>query len=315
MSPFNNFYIMNYMIKQAQSKITWIDIINPKQNDIDYLAKNFKFHPLILSEIIPPSTRSKVEIYDNYLFIVYQLPVYDALRRTSQATEIDFLITKDCLITSRYHSIEPIDKLFATIERNLANREQFLQKSTGHLLYEILERGLSFSLRQLTHINEKIQKIEESMFQEKEKEMIKEISIVKRDILDQRSITRPQKAILESLLAKGARFFGKDIEIYFNDLVGDYEKIWDALDNLKETAESLEATNNALFESKTNNIMKLLAVTTFIILPLSLIANVFGLSMQHIPLADNPLGFWMVLAIMLVVSFTFFILAKIKKWL
>jgi len=315
LSPVNNFYIMDYMIKQAQSKITWIDIVNPKQNDIDYLAKNFKFHPLILSEIIPPSTRSRVEIYDNYLFVVYQLPVYDALRRTSQATEIDFLITKDYLITSRYHSIEPIDKLFATIERNLTNREQFLQRSTGHLLYEILERGLSFSLRQLAHINEKIQKIEESMFQKKEKEMIKEISIVKRDVLDQRSITRPQKAILESLLAKGARFFGKDIEIYFNDLLGDYEKIWDALDNLKETAESLEATNNALFESKTNNIMKLLAVTTFIILPLSLIANVFGLSMRNIPLADNPLGFWMVLAIMLLVSFTFFIMAKIKKWL
>lgn len=302
-------------MQQIQSKITWIDIVNPKQSDIDYLAKHFKFHPLILSELIPASSRSKVEIYDGYLFIVYYLPVYNAECQTSQPTEIDFLITKDTVITVRYARIEPIDQLFARMQKDLSSQKQFMAKTTGHLLYEILEGGLNFSLRQLTHITEKILKAEELIFKGKEKEMIKEISVIKRDILDQRQITRPQKSILESLLSKGTKFFGKDIEIYFNDLLGDYEKIWDALDNLKETAEALEETNNTLFESKTNNTVKVLTVTTFIVLPLTLITSIFGLHLDYMPFANHPLGFWIILVIMLGISFIFFLIAKFKKWL
>lgn len=302
-------------MKQIQSKITWIDIVNPKQSDIDYLAKHFKFHPLILGELIPASSRSKVEIYDGYLFIVYYLPVYNVECQTSQPTEIDFLITKDAVITVRYSPIEPIDQLFARMQKDLSSQKQFMAKTTGHLLYEILEGGLNFSLRQLTHITEKIQKAEELIFKGKEKEMIKEISVIKRDILDQRQITRPQKSILESLLSKGTKFFGKDIEVYFNDLLGDYEKIWDALDNLKETAEALEETNNTLFESKMNEIMKLLTIMAFITFPLSLFSNIFSMNTRYTPLVELINGFWIIIVIMLLISFGFFIWFKIKKWL
>jgi magnesium transporter len=303
------------MMKQIQSKINWIDVVNPKQADIDYLASHFKFHPLILSELIPVSSRSKVEIYDGYLFIVHYLPVYNTECQTSQPTEIDFLVTKNTVITVRYSRIEPIDQLFAKMEKDLSSQEQFMNRTTGHLLYEILEGGLNFSLRQLTHITEKIQKAEELIFKGKEKEMIKEISIIKRDILDQRQITRPQKSILESLLVKGVKFFGKDIEIYFNDLLGDYEKIWDALDNLKETAEALEATNNTLFESKMNEIMKLLTIMAFITFPLSLFSNIFSMNTRYTPLVELINGFWIIIVIMLLISFGFFIWFKIKKWL
>ena len=302
-------------MKQIQSKINWIDVVNPKQADIDYLASHFKFHPLILSELIPVSSRSKVEIYDGYLFIVHYLPVYNTECQTSQPTEIDFLVTKNTVITVRYSRIEPIDQLFAKMEKDLSSQEQFMSRTTGHLLYEILEGGLNFSLRQLTHITEKIQKAEELIFKGKEKEMIKEISIIKRDILDQRQITRPQKSILESLLVKGVKFFGKDIEIYFNDLLGDYEKIWDALDNLKETAEALEATNNTLFESKMNEIMKLLTIMAFITFPLSLFSNIFSMNTRYTPLVELINGFWIIIVIMLLISFGFFIWFKIKKWL
>lgn len=302
-------------MKQVQSKITWIDIINPSQNDIDYLGANYKFHPLIMSELMKPSSRSKVETYNNYIYIVYHTPIYDPVTRVSKATEIDFLITKDTIITSRYSEIEPINIFFNRLEKDIISHEKYLDKTTGHLLYEILENCQEFSLRQLSHINEKISFIEESIFKGHEKQMIQEISFVKRDILDQRLITRPQKTILESLLAKGSKFFGKEIEIYFNDLLGDHEKVWDTLDNLKETVEALESTNNTLFESKTNEIMKILTIIAFITMPLSLLSNIFGMNTANTPIISHPFSFWIITGIMLLISIACLIFFKIKKWL
>lgn len=302
-------------MKQVQSKITWIDVINPSQSDIDYLGANYKFHPLILAELMKPSSRSKVEAYNNYIYIVYYLPVYDPYTRVSKSTEVDFLITKDAVITARYGEIEPINNFFNKLEKDITSHEKYLDKTAGHLLYEILENCQEFSLRQLTHINEKVCHIEESIFKGHEKQMIKEISFVKRDVLDQRLITRPQKTILDSLLIKGSKFFGKDMEIYLNDLIGDHEKVWDTLDNLKETIEALESTNNTLFESKMNEIMKLLTIMAFITFPLSLISGVFGMNTISTPIINNPYGFWIILSLMLIISFGFFIFFKFKKWL
>lgn len=302
-------------MKQVQSKITWIDIVNPNQSDIDYLGANYKFHPLILSELMKPSPRSKVETYNNYIYVVYYIPIYDPCARVSKSTEVDFLITKDAVITARYGDIEPINNFFNRLEKDITSHEKYLDKTTGHLLYEILENCQEFSLRQLAHISEKIGYIEESMFKGHEKEMIREISLVKRDILDQRLITRPQKTILESLIIKASKFFGKDIEVYFNDLLGDYGKVWDTLDNLKETIEALESTNNTLFESKLNGIMKVLTIIAFVTMPLSLLSNIFGMNIINTPLANHPFGFWIIIGIMALISVGFFIFFKIKKWL
>lgn len=303
------------MIKQLQSKIIWIDIINPTQSDIDYLGANFKFHPLILAELLKPTTRTRVEIYDHYLFSTYHLPVYSQDCRTSIANEIDFLITKNALITVRYKNVEPIDELFRKLENNPSLRERILDKNSGFLLYEILQNSLSFSLRQLNHINEKIENVEERIFKGEEKNMIKEISIIKRDVLDQRQISRPQKLVLESLLMKGIKFFGKDMEVYLNDLLGDYGKIWDTLDNLKETIEALESTNNTLFESKTNEVMKLLTIMAFVTFPLSLFSGIFSMNTQYTPIVHHQFGFWIIVVIMLIISLGFIIFFKIKKWL
>lgn len=303
------------MIKEISEKTKWIDIFCPSLTDLDFLKINFNFHPLIIEELKKPSTRSKVEIYNHYLFIVYYLPEYEYQTRTSCAKEIDFLLTKECLITVRYEKIEPIDKLLKDLERDAEFRERILNKNPGYLLYEILEKGLEFSLRQLVHINEKIKMVEEGIFKGENKKMIQEISFIKRDILDQRLIAKPQKTILESLLLKGPTFLGKEMKIYFNDLLGDYEKIWNALENLKETIESLEDTNNTFFESRLNEIMKVLTIMAFITFPLTLLSSIFSMNVSKTPLADHPYGFWIIIFLMCLLSGLFLLYFKIKKWL
>ncbi len=169
-------------------------------------------------------------------------------------------------------------------------------------------------MRQLVHINEKIKKIEDALFKGEHKTLIKEIAIVKRDILDQRLIARPQHSTLESLKERGVKFFGKDLEIYFNDLLGDYEKLWMNLDNLKETIESLENTNNTFFDSRTNEIMKTLTILAFITFPLTLLSNVFSMNTLHTPLVGSPYGFWYIVGLMTFFALLFLIIFKIKKW-
>ena len=300
------------MIKELHSKINWIDVVNPTEEELSDLQKKFHLHPLIVSELKNPSTRTKIEVYDGLMFIVYYLSNYNEKTQISEAIEIDFLLTKDALVSVRYQNFKLIDCLFEKIQNDPST---LLNKTPAHLLHYILEEGLTFSLRQLAHINEKIKKIEDAIFKSDPKSLIEQIAIVKRDILDQRLIARPQHSILESLKERGIQFFGKDSEIYFNDLLGDYEKLWMNLDNLKETIESLENTNNTFFESRTNEIMKILTILAFITFPLTLISGIFSMNTAYMPFVNSPYGFWYVVGLMVLLALLFLAVFKIKKWL
>jgi len=301
------------MKKEINSQINWIDLVNPTDEDLNHLKQKYDLHEILISELKEPSTRTKIEIYDRLMFIVYYLPNYNEEEQNSKAIEIDFLLTKDSIITVRYQNYIMIDQIFDSLKNDLSN--YYLNQTPAHLLYYILEEGLTFSLRQLAHIHDKIQKIEDELFEkENHKELIKKIAIIKRDVLNQRLIARPQHPILESLKQKGVQFFGKDLEIYFNDLLGDYEKVWINLDNLKETIESLENTNNTFFESKTNEIVKILTIITFIMFPFSVIPNMFGMNIDFIPFSTSLYGFWYVIALITFITLIFLTIIKIKKW-
>ena len=301
------------MKKEINSQINWIDLVNPTDEDLNHLKQKYDLHEILISELKEPSTRTKIEIYDRLMFIVYYLPNYNEEEQNSKAIEIDFLLTKDSIITVRYQNYIMIDQIFDSLKNDLSN--YYLNQTPAHLLYYILEEGLTFSLRQLVHIHDKIQKIEDELFEkENHKELIKKIAIIKRDVLNQRLIARPQHSILESLKQKGVQFFGKDLEIYFNDLLGDYEKVWINLDNLKETIESLENTNNTFFESKTNEIVKILTIITFIMFPFSVIPNMFGMNIDFIPFSTSLYGFWYVIALITFITLIFLTIIKIKKW-
>ncbi len=301
------------MKKEINSQINWIDLVNPTDEDLNHLKQKYDLHEILISELKEPSTRTKIEIYDRLMFIVYYLPNYNEEEQNPKAIEIDFLLTKDSIITVRYQNYIMIDQIFDSLKNDLSN--YYLNQTPAHLLYYILEEGLTFSLRQLVHIHDKIQKIEDELFEkENHKELIKKIAIIKRDVLNQRLIARPQHPILESLKQKGVQFFGKDLEIYFNDLLGDYEKVWINLDNLKETIESLENTNNTFFESKTNEIVKILTIITFIMFPFSVIPNMFGMNIDFIPFSTSLYGFWYVIALITFITLIFLTIIKIKKW-
>ncbi len=276
------------MIKTIKSDgITWIDIEQPSSRDLQFLKDNFSFHPLVLEELVPPAQRTKVENYGEYLFMIVHVPFLNRKERKVESLELDFLITKTHLITSRYHSILPLKALFDQCMLYEEARREFMGTGTSMLFYEIMERVLASIFPKLEFFESGIDEIEEEIFKGKEREMVFEVSILKRAVIDFRRVMEPQKLFLDSLMKEGVSFFEKKFEPYLFDLAGSYSKIWDHLENQKETLEALENTNIALASTKTNEVIRILTIIFTITLPISLLANIYGMN-TSLPLTDGP---------------------------
>ncbi|OGI28063.1 MAG: hypothetical protein A2359_05150 [Candidatus Moranbacteria bacterium RIFOXYB1_FULL_43_19] len=302
------------MREVSTSKVTWIDFTEPSADEALWLKKNINLHPLALEEFSMPSARPKASLYGNCLYLTLHIPLFDKLNRRTYPSELDVVVTKDHLITGHDQDIFQLREFFTKLKRNKKMQEKYMSQSPGYLLYYIIETLLESCFPKIDHINKNLDNIEEQIFQGNEKEMVHEISYVKRDILNFRRTLKPQKSVLESLARDKYPFLEPELQTYYQDLIGTNIRVWSALENAKETVEALEGTNDALLSNKLNTTMKVLTVFSGVMLPMMVISNTLAMS-ASIPFGHNPYAYWIWMGIMLLISAFTIVIFKIKKWI
>ncbi len=292
-------------------KIRWIDIAKPDKKEIAYLRKEFGFHSLILGELVKPSARAKVEAYKGYLFLVYHLPVFNLRKKRSERAEIDFLITKDTVVTAYYRKSEVVDSFRQKIEEDAAFRRKALSH-TGRFTYYLLDFIIADSIRQLAHIERKIENIAANLFTDKERELLEHISYIKRDILEYHIIAKPQDALLDSLKTVGEKFWGVSMAVYFENLIGGHLQLVQALSNNRDSIESFEQTNVQILNTNISSVMQKFAVLAFLTFPSMLVVALFDIAR---PIFGNPADALIIVGIVSAVVLCMIIYFHDKKWL
>jgi len=300
------------------NKLTWIDIEDPKEKDIEFLRRTIKLHPSTIHQFLPPLKRSKVESFDDYLFIVFHFPVFNRITRCTTAQELDIILTKDTLVTSHQGKLPTLNDFFISCLLHQPLRIRFFKKTVSHLLFHLLDKLIDSRLAMLDHVAENTDKIEERVFEGKEKEIVGEICIVKRDIINFRKAIKPQEAVLELLAAELSDFFPKEkeVEFYLQEHINSQKEVNRILENHDAMIYTLDSTTQSLLSYKTSSIIRILTIISFITFPLGVIAGIFGMNVFHnLPFANNPLTFWIIILSMIIVVVTMVIYFKKKKWL
>ena len=179
-------------------------------------------------------------------------------------------------------------------------REDLLSKGSGYLLYRIVDDSFDYCFPMLRKIGNKLERLEEDIFEGKAEEVVRDLSNSKQEIINFRKVIRPQRAVLRDLERTKARYLAEDLEIYFDDIVDASERIWDMLENYKEVVEALEDTNESVLSHRVNEVLRVLTAFSVVILPLTLFASVFGMNVDF-PFDNGVEAFWAILGGMIVV--------------
>src|SRR3954447_3182099 len=232
--------------------LRWINIERPRPVDRAWLEEHFDFHPLDYEDVFSRNQRPKIDEYDEYLFIVLHFARFDKHVGRLNAAELDIFVGPDFLITLPN---EPIDAVEYVCERCRANqemREQYLSKGPGYLLYKIVDDAVDASFPMLRKMGNKLERIEQDIFEGRSAEVVRDISNVKQEIINFRKIVRPMRAVLRDLERTKQRYLTEELDIYFDDITDAAERIWDLLENYKEVVEGLGDSNESVLSHQLN---------------------------------------------------------------
>jgi magnesium transporter len=294
--------------------LRWINIERPRQIDRAWLEEHFDFHPLDYEDIFSRNQRPKVDEYDGYLFVVLHFPAFDKRVNRLNAAEVDIFVGPDFLITMPNEALQPLEYLFERVRANEEVREELFNKGAGYLLYRVVDACVDASFPMLRKIGLKLERLEESIFEEElNRELVRDLSNAKQEVINFRKIVRPQRAALKDL-ERTKRYVTGELDIYFDDINDASERVWDMLENFKEVVEGLEATNESVLSHRLNDVLRVLTAFSVILLPLTLIASVWGMNVG-VPGKDTVHAFWAVIGFMLGVLIAMVLWFRRRGWL
>jgi magnesium transporter len=294
--------------------IRWVHIESPRTADRDWLEEHFDFHPLDYEDVFSRNQRPKLDQYDDYVFIVLHFPLFDKDTGRILTAELDLFLGPDYLITMPNIPLPPLSAMFDRYREKADLREEVFSKGSGYLLYKIVDTGVDASFPMLRKTGLKLERLEDDIFEGRSSEIVRDISDTKQEIINFRKITRPQRAVLRDLERTKQRYLQEELEIYFDDISDAAERIWDTLENYKEVIEGLESTNESVLSHRLNDSFRILTAASVILLPLTLIASIFGMNTPF-PGQNEPITFFLVLGLMAVMLVALVILFRRRGWL
>ncbi len=296
--------------------LTWVNIKSPTERDTDYLAEKYDFHPLALDDCLSRKQLPKLDVYPGYLFFVFHFPIYDKETRISNKRQWSAFVGENLLVTLHTGELKTLVALFKDCQANEDARDEYLSNGSGFLLYSILDRAIDSYFPVLDKLMELAEDVEDSVFDEYT-EATKELSIIRRDIITQRAVMFPTRAIFIEMENKLKRFTKVDVTAYYNDLMDHINKICETLDEVQDIIEVYKDADYTLATYRLNRVTRLLTIFSTIILPFLLVSSLFGMNVV-LPGgidAGDPVTFVILLVIMLVIAGTMLFFFRRRRWI
>jgi magnesium transporter len=256
--------------------LVWTDIVNPTRKEMDYLASNFPFHPLDLDDCLSRKQRPKIDEYAEYLFLIFQFSVYNPETRVSNPNQVAVFVGEKFLVTVHDGTLKTLVKYFRECQIDEQVRQENFSHGSGFLTYRILDRAVDAYFPILDKILRLAEDQEDRVFDENV-EASHELAILRRDLITQRRIMFPSRAVFAELEGKLKRFTRIDISAYYGDLMDHVNKICDTLDEAREIIEVYKDTDYILGTDRVNRVMRVLAMLFAIVLPFIVVLSVYAM--------------------------------------
>ncbi|MFA6524952.1 MAG: magnesium transporter CorA family protein [Patescibacteria group bacterium] len=272
--------------------LEWTNIIQPTEEDTNHLKTKYGFHYFDLRDCLSVTESPKLDIYEKYLFIVFHFPDYNRKEKRMIYRRLNVFIGDGFLVTLYKGEFDAVEGMMNYVQENNDPRDQFMGKGSGYLLYNLINPIFKKAFPMVDKIGENLRGIEEDIYSDKTIDVVKELAMERRNILNFRRIIEPQRFLIDTMVHLKRGFLGTDSDIYFDDIHDHIERIWMLLENYREIVRGLSDTNDALISHKMNETMKMLTLISVCLLPLTLIASIYGMNVTSLPYAESPVAIW-----------------------
>lgn len=293
--------------------LVWVDIEAPTAEDDKILSEIFRFHRLTIEDARETRNHPKVEQFPEYLFFIVHGVKNETNSHNFVTKELDGYLGKNYLVTYHHEQFRSTE----AVKRQIRRHPKAFERGIDYVLHQILDQLIDLYIPVVEDFDEAINELEERIFRLKRGSnvILEEIMDLKRSVARLIRISSKQSNVLYRLSHGEFQQIEESHLPFYRDVYDHLLRVSLLAENYRDLVNGLLDIHFSVVANKTNDIIKFLTIFSAVILPLSLIAGIYGMNFENMPELRTPHGYFITLATMAVVALGLLFYFWRKGWI
>ncbi|MBP9665288.1 MAG: magnesium/cobalt transporter CorA, partial [Pyrinomonadaceae bacterium] len=301
-----------------ETNVVWVDLQGETAEQLeeakDVLLNVFGFHYLTVEDCIEVRHQPKVEAFEKFIYlIVHGIKPGETGPSNFVTKELDAYLGANYVVTfhvQRFRSLK-------TIKQHIRASTYICHRGAAYLLHSILDELIDLYTPIIEDFDQAIDALEDRVFDMRRTNnaVLTDIMDVRRAVARLRRISARQLEVLHRISRGEFPQIPVNVLPFYRDVHDHLVRISDLAEGYRDLVASLFDMHFSVIATRTNDVMKTLAVVSAIILPLSLIAGIYGMNFEFMPELKQPGGYFAVLGLMAVITVLLLVYFWFKGWI
>ncbi|MGX5818189.1 magnesium/cobalt transporter CorA [Chitinophaga lutea] len=292
--------------------IKWINVDGVRRDDVEKISGYFGVHALLMEDIMSEGQRAKMDEIGDNLFCLLPMIYFMPESSSIDIEQVSLVLGKNVVISFQD---DPSRDVFNPIREKLRNNGTKLRmKGADYLLYALLDTIVDNYFVVMDQLGERIEILEEIIPRQPNNRTLARINFVRKETLLFKRAIAPVRELLNGLLKSENDLLREDTEKYFKDVYDHIVQANDLAESYRDLVMNLQELYHAQMNQKLNEVMKVLAVVTTLLAPMTVITGIYGMNFDVMPELRNPHGYFIVLGVMLTLFCTMIYIFRKRDW-
>ncbi len=293
-------------------KVNWINIDGICKADIEAISHHFKIHPLLVEDILSIGQRPKMDDIEGILFCQLNMLYFNDKNCTAEQEQISIVLGKNFVITFQEDAERDV---FTSIRYKLQiPNSKLRQRGADYLCYSLLDIIVDQYFAVMENLGDKIEELEEEIIHESNKKSLTKLNALRKEMIILKRNVSPVRELVNGFIKSESDLLDENNSKYFKDVYDHIIQANDVAENYRDLLTNLQDLYINQVNLKMNEVMKVMAIVTCLLAPGAVIGGIFGMNFDVIPYAHQRGGFYITVAVMLIVPLIMLSVFKKRGW-
>ncbi|MDD5185136.1 MAG: magnesium/cobalt transporter CorA [Paludibacter sp.] len=297
---------------KKSKKLSWLNIDGLDNAELmQDVSSIYKIENNILSDVMNPSIRPKVQEFETGIFVTIKMLQYVENEDNLAIENLSLIITDNTLISFQE---QPGDAFEPIRERIRKHKNKIRTSGSDYLAFALLDVVVDNYIYIIGILGEKIEGLEEDITNDPDKKLLDNINSLKRELNFLRKNIKPAKEMIINLAKLQSEFIQDDNRIHFKELQDNINEASELSDSYREILYDQLNIYHSSMSTKLNEIMRVLTVFSVIFIPLTFIVGVYGTNFENLPELHWKHGYFIMWGVMVMTTLIMLWYFRRKKW-
>jgi magnesium transporter len=293
--------------------VSWINIDGLHEvGIIEKIGTHFGIHPLTLEDIVNTDQRPKVEDFEDYIYIVFKMLIFDETTYHISAEQVSLILGPHYLISFQ----ETEGDVFNFVRERIRKGRIHMRKSgSDYLAYALMDAVVDHYFLILEKMGERIEQFEERVHSEPTPEILRAIHDLKREVIYFRKQVWPMREVLNNLQKAVSPLVQDTTQVFIRDVYDHTIQVIDTIESFRDIIAGIMDLYLSMVSNRMNEVMKVLTIMATLFIPLTFIAGIYGMNFKFMPELEWKWSYPVLWVVLIIISGCMLLYFKRKNWL